>query len=226
MTKATKIKFGCGEFPVNTSADAIPAPDPNTVLEDFNKVSDKVIGYFVNNYRSNINDARNAYNKLKERVCCLAAESKSLRQFMTKLVFLCVPEESIIFLEDLLAQNTDKARMLSEKYEISARAVCPDCNKFVRLSLRSGKTCCGVIADDVLKTGRYVMEGGYFPVLIRLCGYLPRIKNTRTSQYVEIARKALEDLAVGEPRISIYEPIDNPPMLELYLFGRLRDGNQ
>lgn len=145
---SAKIKFQIEVKDVNLSADAVPAPK----------------SYVVNGEIS---------PELKTYLNLLINNCKTLREFMNSLIKYVAKDLKTCLLEDVLASIKERVKKIVEKTQITARAVCPVCNKFNKIILRE-KTCCGA---DVLETGRYVPQDGYLRPFLLLAGIIPAISD-------------------------------------------------
>jgi len=204
--KIKQIKFSV-EVPegnIDLSSEAVSAPNPENIRTKLLNAKSKVIGKIIGNYGWRILDKQELerrYNQLTEEIPQLSSESPNLRHFMNSLVERFNPDLQIILLEDLFSKNQDKVYQLMEKFKIPARAICPDCNTFQNTILGDNLSCCNISGDRIIKSGKFIPEEGFFPVLTYLSGYKTFTPERR--EYIQRAQKILEEFGIKDDNVAV-----------------------
>jgi hypothetical protein len=133
-------------------------------------------------------------NKLIEKILFVLSNSKNLREFMGGLVKLVYPSVKFVRLEEVLSINSDKIKNLLLKTEIPIRTVCPECKRFTRLILPKEEKCtkCSkkISSEQIINSGEYIPQEGFFAILTYLCGYKTFSKSeAKRLQIKEINKK-------------------------------------
>ena len=173
VVNGVRIKFEIDANDVNISADTIPAPKT---------------------YKAN----KEMGAELKGVLDDSCRECKTLRNFMNSLVCYFTKDLKICLLEDVLISIKDKILQIIKTKQIPVRAICPICNKFCRINLGE-KTCCGA-SKEIIETGRYIPEKGYFRPFLLLAGIIPSIPET---EMIAEFKKRCEELGVEAKYVMI-----------------------
>jgi hypothetical protein len=217
-TRAIKFPIDVPESEVDLDSENVSPPSPEECKELFENVEAAVIGKIQSIYgrKIRIEKIKERYSKLKENIEVLARDSNNLRNFMNGLIKLLSFGLKTIKLEDILSQNSEIVYNILEKMDIPSRAVCPSCNNFVRLSLRGKTPCCNIPADEIIKTGRYIPQNGFLPVITYLCGYCTY---SNSQEKMQQAAEILKNMGKNGNPIINYAKIEEKTMFESYLLG-------
>lgn len=221
--KTKFIKFEVDVGAVNDSAETVSPPSAKSIIQSFEQNKLIIVETLINKYRKEVDLQKLGYqyDLLKDSIAKTARGSKNLYEFMSRLTSLLVPPQvKIIPLEQVLSKNTQVVYNLLKRFDINARAICPNCNKFAKVSLKDKTLCCSVSADKIIENGKYIPEDGFFGVILYLSGYIPCISSE--SKYGPLAIEILKKYGIDEPRFVIYDKLQNQrTMFESYIIQKV-----
>ncbi len=164
-------------------------------------------------------ESQRRYDEMAARIASIAGTAPNMREFMNSVVAYLFSPIKTIRLEEVFAKNPNATRYLIEvvkkvgwdkkeitkdeggnitgevitrEYKIPARAVCPLCNLFVDSHLGEELNCCGVPADEIIASGKFIPEWGFLPILTYLNEY--RIFTREGKDYINTALKLMKEL--------------------------------
>lgn len=223
--KIKSIKFPV-EVPggaVDMSSDKVKPPKSEEILPLLEAAEQAVIGKLQSTRKNmDINQVKERYSYFKKKLLALSNQTADLRDFMNCLVNLLSPALRIIRLEDILSGNIEIVYEILNRVDIPARAICPSCSRFTELWLKSRYSNCSrcsnpISSEDIIKSGRYIPQAGFFAVITYLCGYRTF---SNSEEKTEQARKIMQEIGIiGEPILTYQEPKTRQTMFESYLFG-------
>jgi len=171
--------------------------------------------------RIDIEKIKANYSKLIEGVMNLAENSKNLREFMNDLVKFMAPELKTILLEEILRNNLGVVYELLQKTDIPVRAICPYCSCFFDSTLRTLEFCplCNekIKSDELIKSGRYIPQSGFLPVIVWLCRYSIFSNSQEKKEQINRIMKTIEKQ--GNPLYGYTELKEKRTMFESFLFA-------
>jgi len=214
------------KFPVDVlynktelNAECVNSPSVKECKDLFEYAENAVIGKIQNVYGKiiNINKIKEKYELLKQNVEKLAGTSTNLREFMNGLIKILAPNLKTIKLEDILSRNVSVIYDILEKTDIPIRAICPICNCFVQMCLKGTTPCCDYPAKEIMKSGRYIPQEGFLPVIIYLCGYQTLSNN---QEKIEQTTRIMGMIGKqGNPIITYKKCGNEKTIFESFLFG-------
>lgn len=220
--KIKQIKFSVNVPEGNTdlSSEAVSAPDPEKIKQDLIIAKPKILGKIIGDYGWKITDKKELerrYNQLIQEIPDIANNSLNLRQFMNSLVKKFTGQINTILLEDLFSKNPNITYDLMKKFKIPARAICPECNTFQNIILGEDLSCCNVPSDIIIKSGRFIPEEGFFPVLTYLNGY--KTFTPKGREYIQNAQKILNKMEIPNDTVAVEydDPEKQLTAIEFYL---------
>jgi hypothetical protein len=144
--------------------------------KDVNIDSEKKIPYIKNN----------PPNEIKK----IIDSSVNLRELMNNLVKFTYPKIKTIKLENILAKNKEVIYNILKKTKIPVRAFCPKCGYIRNIILGDNMMCCSVSDKDIINSGKYIPQKGFFALITYLCGYKTLSNNKeKINQTIEIMKK-------------------------------------
>ena len=180
-----EYKIGSINFSVNVpkgytdlSSETVSPPKPDECKILFERARDGVIGKIQSSYgkRIKVIELSRKYDYFMNQTIRLAQDSKNLREFMNGIVKILAPDLRTVKLEEVLSDNYGKISKLLEKTDIPVRAICTNCNRFTDFYLRQDFPACQrcnstISCREIMQTGRYIPQNGFFAVITFLCGY-------------------------------------------------------
>jgi len=224
-------KINAIKFPVEVpngltdlSADEVAAPKKEECRMLFEKAKDVVLGKIQSNYGGRIDFSKVAerYTFAANTIPILAENSKTLREFMNEVLRFLAPGLNTLNLEDLLSKNREIVYEILQKTDIPARAICPNCKRFTEIWLRQEISLCTkcnkpVITDQIIRSGKYIPEKGFFGVITFLCGYKMFSNST---EKMSQAGKIMSDIGrMGSPLFNYKEQNEEITVFEYFLLG-------
>jgi hypothetical protein len=221
--KAIKFSVDVPENKNEFNSEMVNSPNYEEFLRLFESAEGAVIGRIQGTYgkRINIQKIKEKYSILKERAKELSQNSGNLREFMDGLIKLLAPGLKIAKLEDILSQNYSIVYEILEKTDIPARAICPSCNCFTEVFLKPRFSYCSncskeLLNEDIIKSGKYIPQQGFLPVITYFCGYLAYSNSKEKIEQTESIMKMLGKS--GSPVVE-YKEAEKRTMFESFLLG-------
>lgn len=218
--KTSAIKFPV-EIPnnqTNLNSEKVSPPNPEECRRLLQSVDNLIIGKIQGIYSKKLNviEVRQRYCKFVKDTENLAKISGNLREFMNGIVTLLSPDLKLVKLEDILSRNSQIVCEILEKTDIPVRAICPSCNCFVQMSLREKTPCCGISNGEIIQSGKYIPQAGFFAVILYLCGYEVYSNNTEKEMQ---AKEIMSRITKTDFLLARYSEMQNRTMVESYLLG-------
>lgn len=228
--KVKQIKFSVNVPNGNTdiSSDAVPAPSPDSIRSSFLEAKPKIVGRIIREYAWRLKNKvklERRYDELSQAIPEMARSSRNLREFMNSLSIFFLKPVKTILLEDIFSKRPDITYSLIERFgEVPARAICPKCNTFQDTVLGKDLACCNVSGDEIIRSGRFIPEEGFFPVLSALNGY--QTFTVTGKEYIKRAQELLGRIN-PESKVAVEYPIQkvNRTAFENFLLSGLKEKN-
>lgn len=227
--KISSIKFSV-KIPngrTELSSEFVSAPNPNEIRKSFESAKEGVIGKIQSVYgkRANIQKIKERYNLVKNKIENLAVSSKNLREFMNNLFGILAQDIKVIKLEEVLSLNKEIVYGILKKTDITARIICPRCNMFYEDTLKKKSSRCAKCNQEnenkqIIESGIYIPQDGFFAVITYLCGYKTYSSFLSAQEKIKQAKKIIKLLGIKGNPIKVYrEPSKKRTMFESYLLG-------